>query len=174
MSELREKLIQKFKDKEYAHAYVDEFLNAYIATQIKVLRNQCKKTQAELAELADMKQTRISVLENINYDMWSISTLKKLAHAFDLTLNVSFETFSKRIGDIENFSGKFLERSPREEDLALQANKITPFQPANATNDKYEVRKNFSANRTDSSDNKLINADNDVFPVLSTDYRKTA
>ena len=46
-------LRQSFKDKEYQGAgYVDEFLNAYIATQIKVLREQRGWSQTELGEHA--------------------------------------------------------------------------------------------------------------------------
>ena len=117
----RSVLLKDFKDKEYAHAYVDDFLNSHIAMQIKVLREQQDLTQKELADLAGMKQARISVLENVNYDMWSISTLKKLAEAFDVTLCVSFESFTKRIDDIVNLSRESLQRVKREEDLVINA-----------------------------------------------------
>lgn len=118
MKEFKNTLIEEFKDKETAHIYVNEFLNEYIATQIKVLREQRELTQKELADLCDMKQSRISVLENVNYDKWSIATLKRLAEAFDVTLNVSFEPFSLRIQDVLNFNRAALERLPREIDLA--------------------------------------------------------
>lgn len=123
MSELEYKLKEEFKDKEYAHAYVNEFLNASIATQIKVLREQRGWTQKHLASLTGMKQSRISLLENVNYTRWSISTLKTLAEAFDVTLKVSFEGFSTRITDIENFNRKSLERLSRMEDLSSITNK---------------------------------------------------
>ena len=119
MSELENKLKKEFKDKEYAHAYVKEFLNASIATQIKVLREQRGWDQQGLASITSMRQPRISLLENINYSMWSISTLQKLAEAFDVTLNVSFETFSNRIKDIDSFSRESLERLPRMDDLSF-------------------------------------------------------
>jgi len=119
MSGLHNRLQKEFKDKEYAHAYVDEFLNASIATQIKVLREQRKWDQKELATKSGMKQPRISLLENINYSMWSISTLKKLAEAFDVTLKVSFESFSIRINDIDNFNRESLERLSRMDDLSF-------------------------------------------------------
>ena len=120
MSGLRNRLRKEFQDKEYAHAYVDAFLNASIATQIKILREQRKWTQKKLASIAGMKQSRISLLENINYDRWGISTLKKLAEAFDVTLNVSFESFSTRIRDIDNFNRESLERLSRENDLSFE------------------------------------------------------
>jgi len=118
MSQLENRLKKDFIDKECAYAYVNEFLNASIATQIETLREQRGWTQNELAALAGMKQPRISRLEDINYYRWTISTLKKLAEAFDVTLKVSFESFSTRIGDIENFNRESLERTSRMEDLS--------------------------------------------------------
>lgn len=118
MSELAEKLREEFlKDKEYAHAYMEEFENSYIATQIKVLREQNGFTQNELAELAEMKQERISVLENVNYSSWSVNTLRKLARAFDLVLHVSFENFGDEIINITSLDRDKLSRTSRKVDL---------------------------------------------------------
>lgn len=117
MSEFVEKLRQEFLDKEYADAYTEEFFNLYIATQIKVLREQRNLTQAQLADLSGMKQERISVLENANYESWSIKTLRKVARAFDVTLHVTFETFSHAIAEADKFGRDSLERMPREDDL---------------------------------------------------------
>lgn len=114
------KLRKKFSDREIANAYVDEFLNMSIATQLKVLREQRRLTQKSLAELAGMKQERISVLENVNYSSWSINTLRKLAAAFDVRLRVSFETFGSCLAEMENFTRESLERMSREEELALE------------------------------------------------------
>jgi len=113
---MRDSLKQAFKDKDYRHGYVDEFLNASIATQIKVLREQRGWTQKELADYAKMKQPRISVMENVNYSSWSIKILRELAEAFDLTLRVSFESFGTRINDIERFGRKALERLSFKDD----------------------------------------------------------
>lgn len=117
MSELGSILRQEFKDKEYAHAYVEDFLNTSIATQIKVLREQRGWSQTKLAEEAGMKHDRISVLEDANYSSWSINVLRKLAKAFDLVLKVSFENFAPIINEISNLSRKSLERITREEEL---------------------------------------------------------
>lgn len=119
MSEL-ERLLRKelLEDKAYAHAYMEQFVDSYIATQIKVLREMGELTQAELAENCGMKQSRISLLENVNYDSWSVNTLRKLARAFDVVLKVSFEKFSVAIEDAERMSRESLERAPRETDLA--------------------------------------------------------
>lgn len=121
------KIADEFLDKDYAHAYLDEFLNVYLATQIKVLREQRGWTQEHLAELAGMRQERISVLENCNYQSWSIKSLKKLAEAFDLSLSVSFEEFGKQINVFNNFNRESLERMSRIDELAQQKQTgITP------------------------------------------------
>jgi len=117
MSDLIKSLKQSFGNKEYRHAYVDDFLSASIATQIKVLREQRGWSQKELAAHAGMMQPRISVLENINYSSWSIKVLRKIAEAFDLTLCVSFESFGKRVKDITKFSREALERDSFNDDL---------------------------------------------------------
>ncbi|HZE79916.1 MAG TPA: XRE family transcriptional regulator [Candidatus Polarisedimenticolia bacterium] len=116
MSELRSNLREEFHDKEYRHSYADESLNTYIATQIKVLREQQKLTQKELADLTGMAQPRIALLEDINYSSWSINTLRRIAEAFDLRLSVRFETFSSLIPETETFSREALERAPFKED----------------------------------------------------------
>ena len=116
MKALVERLKKDFKNQEYRHGYVDEFLNFSIATQIKVLREDCGWTQEELASRADMKQASISRVENVNYSSWSINTLRRLAEAFDLTLRVTFEDFGTRLSDIERFGRETLERYSFEDD----------------------------------------------------------
>jgi len=107
----------KFADADVAHAYVDEFLNVSIATQIKVLREQREMTQQQLADAAGMKQERISVLENVNYSSWSINPLRKLARALGVRLKVSFETFGSYFPEFNNFSREDLQRQSRAEEI---------------------------------------------------------
>ena len=117
MKELVKTLISEFADKEYAHAYMEEFSNMAIAAQIKVLRDQRGWTQKQLAEAANMKQERVCALEDVDYDAWTIKTLRKLAKAFDLTIKVSFEKFSSAILDVSKISSETLKRTSREKDL---------------------------------------------------------
>ncbi|MBS0180160.1 MAG: helix-turn-helix transcriptional regulator [Nitrospira sp.] len=125
MSRLADRLKNDLKkSKEYRHGYADEFLNEYIATQIKVLREQRGWTQERLAEEAEMKQSRISVLENVNYSSWSLSTLKRLAEAFDVSLRVSYESFGSRLLEIDQFSRASLERFSFDEDPAFWVQSI--------------------------------------------------
>jgi predicted XRE-type DNA-binding protein len=120
MSELRSNLREEFRDREYRQAYADESLNAYIATQIKVLREQRSLTQKELAALTGMAQPRIAVLEDVNYSSWSTNTLRRLAEAFDLRLSVKFETFSSLVSEIETLSREALQRDSFDDDVWFQ------------------------------------------------------
>jgi transcriptional regulator with XRE-family HTH domain len=106
---LQAEFIRNKDDKEYRHAYADEALNATIATQIKVLREQRGLTQEALAREAQMKQSVISRYENVNYSSWSINTLKKLAKAFDVFLEVRFRSFETLIESVETLSREALQ-----------------------------------------------------------------
>ena len=93
--EKKNRLIDKLKDKEYRDSYVLSNIYNGIATQIKALREQKEWTQKELGEHADnMKQERVSVLENPNNSSVTINTLQRLASAFDVALMIRFVPFS--------------------------------------------------------------------------------
>ena len=94
-TQLYEQLWTEFEDQEYRHAYADSMVDSTIATQLKLLREQNALTQAQLAALAEMQQSRISAMEDVNYSSWSVTTLKRLAKAFDCGLEVRFVPFSQ-------------------------------------------------------------------------------
>ena len=115
--DVRQQFVDNRDDKSYRHAYADESLNLSIATQIKVLREQRELRQKDLAELAGMKQSMISRYENVNYSSWSINTLKKLAEAFDVMLDVRFRSFKDLVTLTQGFSRESLEVPPFGKDL---------------------------------------------------------
>jgi len=117
MKELVKTLATEFDDKDYAHAYMETFSNMAIAAQIKALREQRGWTQQQLATQAGMKQARIAVLEDVDYESWTLKNLRKLARAFDLTVKVSFETFSSGIVEATKINAESLKRTSREADL---------------------------------------------------------
>lgn len=121
MSELRDVLKEEFKDREVRHIYCGDFLNSSIATQIKVLREERNITQSDLAKLAGMRQSRIAAIEDVNYSSWCISTLRRIAEAFDLALTVQFDSFGAKLADIVNFKRDFLEKPSFENDPVFQA-----------------------------------------------------
>lgn len=125
MSELIEKLRDEFQDQEYRHSYAEECLNTMIATQIRILREQRKMTQAELGEKTDMRQPRIAVLEDSDYSNWSVNTLKRFAKAFDVALSVKFESFSDVILDFESMSRESLQRPTFADDTAFWRRRVS-------------------------------------------------
>lgn len=124
MSESRPRLNEEFFEKEYRHAYAEDFLNTKIATQIRVLREQRGWTQAELAERIGTKQAGISRLENVNYSARKIETLKKIARAFDVRLNAGFETFGSLLDEAQGFNRKSLERPSFEGDPVFKEREL--------------------------------------------------
>lgn len=116
-SPLRNDLIEA--DEEYRYAYAEDFLNTYIATQIRVLRDQREMTQGQLAEAIGTKQSGISRLENVNYSNWKTETLKKIARAFGVRLRISFESFGSLLGEDATFSRDALKRAKFEDDPAF-------------------------------------------------------
>ncbi|HEY3770784.1 MAG TPA: helix-turn-helix transcriptional regulator [Candidatus Angelobacter sp.] len=109
MSNSSKTLRRKFSDKEYRHVYSESFRNSWIAGQIKAIREMRGWTQSKLAEECEMKQARISLLEDVNYESWNIATLRRIARAFDVDLVVKFESFLETIKDAGTFSAKTLE-----------------------------------------------------------------
>jgi transcriptional regulator with XRE-family HTH domain len=119
MGAINETLRLDLRQAEFSEGYAESFQDAYVATQIKVLREQNEWTQSDLARELGTTQTAISRIENVNYSSWNISTLKKLARAFRVRLKVSFETYGSLIGDVDSFSREHLQRVPREVDPEL-------------------------------------------------------
>lgn len=89
------KIWKKLSRKEYRAAFVDAHISNTVASQIAALREAKGWTQKRLADEAGMRQSRISHLENPNYENIEIGTLKKLASAFDVALTVRFVPFSE-------------------------------------------------------------------------------
>ncbi len=89
------------KDKVFAHAYLAELQDLTLAAQIRVLREQRDWSQQELAEFAGMAQARVSLLESADYSGRTLTTLRKLAAAFDVGLCVSFVPYFREIQRLE-------------------------------------------------------------------------
>src|SRR5947209_4601512 len=89
------KIWKRMTDKEYRDSYVAAHISNTVASQILMLREARGWTQKELAEKADMAQSRISTLEDPNYENIEVGTLRRLASAFDVGLTVRFAPFSE-------------------------------------------------------------------------------
>src|ERR1700751_4579282 len=104
MNNLLERLRKMFQDEGARYAYADSTVNAFVAAQIKRLREEREFSQEELAQLIGTKQSGISRLEKADYSSWKIETLRKLARAFGVRLKISFEEFGTLPRDIEGFT----------------------------------------------------------------------
>lgn len=94
---INKQLINELTNKEYRDAFVSAHIDNGIPFQIRALRKQKGWTQKKLAEHIGMKQERISALENPNYSKFTLTTLKKLASAFDVALIVRFAPFGELV-----------------------------------------------------------------------------
>lgn len=133
MSKLLERLRENFQDEEARYAYVDAFLNASIAAQIKSYRDAEGMSQQDLADKIGTKQSGISRLENANYSSWKVETLRKLARAFGLRLRISFEEFGTIVPEVENFERRLLRKRPFMKDPKFHPALVTQKPPQSET-----------------------------------------
>jgi transcriptional regulator with XRE-family HTH domain len=91
------------RDFEYRYAVNTAFSEVRIGKQLKVLRETRRTplTQAQVADKADMKQSRISELEGMNYSSWSISTIERLAKAMGVGIKYSFAGWGELVAEME-------------------------------------------------------------------------
>ena len=83
------------RGKNYREAFVESEINIGIPFQIKAMREAREWTQSHLAAQSDKRQSVISQLETPGYGNLTLSTLKKLAAAFDVGLMVRFVSFGE-------------------------------------------------------------------------------
>ena len=125
MNRFREDAMRDFYNSEFRHEYTDQFLQIRVASQIKALREQRGWTQQYLAERSNMKQSRISAMEDVHYSSWNVRTLRRLARAFDVALNVEFKSFGARLlEDMEPFGREALEAVPFDEDPVFHTTSV--------------------------------------------------
>jgi transcriptional regulator with XRE-family HTH domain len=107
----------------FAHSYLAELQDLTLAAQIRVLRESRTWSQADLAARAKMAQSRISLLESADYTGRTLSTLRKLAEAFDVGLEVSFAPYYKTVHRLETGSAEKLEVQSR----TVEAHKVSTY-----------------------------------------------
>jgi transcriptional regulator with XRE-family HTH domain len=112
----------RFNDLDFRSEVNKAFSEVFISKQLKALRERKEDplTQAQLAEKAGMKQSRISELEGMNYSSWSISTLERLAKALGVAFTYSFEAWRALMYRTQQgFSNEVLAVPSFEHDLVL-------------------------------------------------------
>lgn len=94
-------LIQRLERGPKARAkFVDSRLCKDLAFQIRSLRDNGGLSQGELAERVGTNQNAISRLENPYYGKATLTTLKRIAAAFDVGLVVQFVPFSQLVNRV--------------------------------------------------------------------------
>ena len=83
------------RNKEYRDSFVAAHISNTISAQIHSMRKARSWTQSDLASRSDMKQSRISALEDPDFENVEIATLTRIASAFDVALSVRFVPFSE-------------------------------------------------------------------------------
>ena len=108
MTSVRQNLAAKFTDKAYRDAFVAEQIFSRLPLKMRCLREDQDLTQRQLGDLAGMKQTWVSKLEDPNYGKLTIATLLKVASALDVGLQIDFVPYSKVLSDaVYRTSGSF-------------------------------------------------------------------
>lgn len=92
------------KSKVRRDAYVSAHISNTVASQILMLREAKGWTQKQLAEKCGMRQSRISTLEDPNYENFEAATLRRLASAFDVGLTIRFIPFNELIDWVTTIS----------------------------------------------------------------------
>lgn len=85
----------RMKNRTYRHSYASAQASVHRAAQITAMRENRGWTQGKLAKEAGMAQARISLLEDPSYESVSISTLQRIAAAFDVVLLVRYVSFKE-------------------------------------------------------------------------------
>jgi transcriptional regulator with XRE-family HTH domain len=102
-SNSRNSLIQRLRRGKAARAkFVESNVSKAIAFQTRALRDKEGWSQQSLAEKIGSNQNAIYRAENPNYGKQTITTLKKIAAAFDVALVVRFVRFSELIDWVSN------------------------------------------------------------------------
>lgn len=95
--EQRREILSNLENPEYRREFVSEHVSTGLAFQIRALREARVGTQERLGELIGTAQEAISKLESPDYGRYSLTTLKKLAAAFDVALLVRFVPFTELV-----------------------------------------------------------------------------
>ena len=101
----RQKTISKLiADRNFRADYIRAKLEVLIPSQLRALRLRQNKTQPELAQMADMKQSRISAMETPGKVNFNLDTLVRMAATHNAGLMVRFVPFSEMLGWENDYS----------------------------------------------------------------------
>lgn len=107
-------------DKEYFDAIVSAEIATTLPFQLKAMRKQRGWTQKDVALRTGQNQKTISDFENPNYARFTLTSLKKLASAFDVALIVRFAPVSELVDWAATLSPENMAVPERTKDARLK------------------------------------------------------
>jgi len=107
------------RDRKSRESYLRSKLSTLISSQIRGLRLKYPMTQAELAEAAEMKQSRISAMERPGETQFNLETLIRTAAALHVGLKVEFVSMSEMLEWENRFSQDEFNVTKIEDDIAF-------------------------------------------------------
>lgn len=128
MNSAREQLRDEFRNKEYRDAFVAEHIYGRLPAKIFALREARGLSQRELGDKIGVAQTWVSKLEDPNYGKLTLSTLLRIASAFDVGIEVDFVPFSKVLDDAVGLSSESWKVASFAEDLGAKKSEAKPVQ----------------------------------------------
>ena len=121
----RKQVISRISDKEARDFFVAAQINEGLPFQVRAMREERGWSQADLGERTNKAQATISQLENPGYGSFTLSTLKRMASAFDVGLIVRFAPFSDLVNWSTNLSPRDLAVPSFDNDPGLSASPDT-------------------------------------------------
>ena len=122
MSSVKAQLLGNFRtSKEYRHAFVEEKVRTQLAVQIKAIREQRDMTRPSFARVMHKAPSWVFRLEDPNQAPPTISTLLRVAEAFDVDLDISFRRFSDLLNRIDRMTPESFQVPCFEEEVSDNA-----------------------------------------------------
>ena len=109
-------LIALLRDKDFRDHFTADQIYELLAAQVRLLREKRHWTQEELGARAGMHQVQVSRVEDPDYKGARLTTLSKLANAFDVALIVRFAPFSELADWLSNLSPDAFEPAAFDEE----------------------------------------------------------
>ena len=129
------KLIPKFRNDRFRHAYFEKSLKAYIANQIRALRGD--ETQSEFGKRLGITQSVVSRLEDEGYGKLNAQTLIDIAKKLNLGLVIKFVDFRTFLEATDDISPTALKPDAfSERQLDQLSSPVRPKTPPETTTPK--------------------------------------
>jgi len=116
MSERSQLIARLLESQDSRASYVRGKVNVLVPAQLHALRTRLDKTQQALAQMAGMKQSRISAMERPGAVNFNVETLVRMAATLRVGLKVEFVPFSEMLNWENRFDQDHFEVIPIEED----------------------------------------------------------